>query len=91
MKELFCVGDRVVVVCSNGGATRAHIGRVGTVVHVPNGFDVGVEFDDAIYMGTTRIGHDCNGHCKRGFGRYCMPSELEFLQPEATCSVEDLL
>ena len=90
MKELFCVGDRVVVIRAAGGATKAHVGRTGTVVHLP-GPDIGVEFDELVYIGTTCVGHNCRGHCKRGYGRYCFPHELELLPPDIVCPVEDLL
>jgi hypothetical protein len=96
MKELFCVGDRVVCVAHMGEATRRHVGRCGTVkrelARLDGGYYIGVEFDEDIFSGAElQIGHNLDGYIETRRGWYCLPDELEFLQSEAACSVEDLL
>lgn len=96
MKELFCVGDRVVCVAAREEATAYHVGRCGVVKKelkdAGNFYYLGVEFDeDILDRGGMRIGHNLDGYIETSRGWYCCPGELELLQPETTCPVEDLL
>lgn len=61
----FQIGDKVVAIRPVDGWERLK-GKFGTVVHISEYSPaIGVEFDE-IFAG----GHDCNGKCKYGKGRY---------------------
>ena len=70
-----CVGDRVRVLGNFAGQRLG--GKAGTVVQIDgvnfrslHGWDIGVKFDE--YMG----GHDLDGACSSGYGRWGYGSEV---------------
>lgn len=62
----FKVGDRVRV----KDFDRDRDGKLGTVVHTEFA-QIGIAHDDCINS------HDCNGHCKYGYGWYYFTHNLE--------------
>ena len=70
--QRFHKDDRVVAVKPVAG-NKSLIGKTGTVIFCsPN--RIGVRFDHR-FIG----GHDCQGRCPNGFGRYGVPNEFELL------------
>ena len=89
MKDLFCVGDRVVVVGTNY-ATQEHLGHYGTVRIIDRMY-YGVEFDEHIPpAGEYRRGHNLDGAIDADNGWWCLANDLE-LVTDALCPVDDLL
>ncbi len=88
----FQIGDRVVCVNFEERASRAHVGKIGTIRCFDDD-DVGVEFDDWIVdeFGD-HCGHYLDGRLTESKGWYCRPSELELVVEACfACSVDDLL
>ena len=75
----FKLGDRVRI--KDYGIDRN--GKIGTVVHdVPIGSktefsQIGIAHDDCINT------HDCNGHCRYGYGWYYFAHNLELVNSSA--------
>lgn len=67
--------DRVVAVKPVAG-NKALIGKTGTVIFCSTK-SIAVRFDNR-FIG----GHDCQGRCPNGFGRYGSPSEFELLSED---------
>lgn len=68
----FKVGDRVRCIKGFDGVNLA--GKTGTVVELCGDDRVGVDFDDAFFMG-----HECAGTARNGHGRYGYNNQLELL------------
>ena len=74
------IGDRVII------KRTAHDilipGYTGTVVH--HMFDlVGIEFDIEIPRNLVlEERHDCNGHGKKGYCRYCFPTDFKLIEDD---------
>ena len=72
----FNIGDRVEAIVNRGKIIE--IGDTGTICDFCMGL-VGVEWDRTI-MG----GHDCDGHCSYGFGRYVPEETIELIVDDIT-------
>jgi len=66
------IGDRVKVI--SGFAGFGLEGKTGRVIDLSNPENIGVEFDKS-FSG----GHNCNGHCKQGHGRFGAEYELRLI------------
>lgn len=77
MKEGFYKGDRVVIT-SNAPGLPLFKGELATVLaDTKPGYLVPVQFDSH-----HPDRHSCNGLCKRGYGFYMYPVQLELYQEE---------
>lgn len=91
--SLFAIGDRVVALedgCGESYFVKA--GDEGTICQIGSSgmrYEYGVCWDDLV-----GDGHDCNGYCVDGYGRYVYEREITFAEqlPEINLdAVEGLL
>ena len=81
--DIFNIGDRVSIVCSNGNA-NAVVGTCGTVVYV-RGEIVGVDHDvEADGM------HDCAGMARDRHGWFYCSSHLKLVNQEPSVANVDI-
>lgn len=77
--ENFKVGDRVRCISDFEGL--ALHGYEGEICHIESPTRVGVRFDSIISSG-----HDCNGRCQYGYGRYGKTTCLELINNKNSMS-----
>jgi len=79
----FCVGDRVESMVNHpDGNKDIRIGTTGTVCRIAG--SINVRWDHAVERG-----HDCGGHCERGYGWNVYDHEIKLYEEDDGVEIDE--